>query len=69
LPAVFLVVAGAVTGSVALIVFGVLAVVLIALAQSALQGIFQAALYLYMRDGVAPDGFDAGELQAAVGRS
>ena len=69
LPAVFLVVAGAVTGSVALIVSGVLAVVLIALAQSALQGIFQAALYLYMRDGVAPDGFDAGELQAAVGRS
>jgi hypothetical protein len=69
LPGAFVVIAGVVAGSVTLIVLGVLAVILVALAQSALQGIFQAALYLYMRDGVAPDGFDAGELQAAVGRS
>jgi hypothetical protein len=69
LPAVLLVIAGVAAGSLTLIVLGVLAVILIALAQSALQGIFQAALYLYMRDGVAPDGFDAGELQAAVDRS
>lgn len=69
LPAVLLVIAGVVARSVTLIVLGVLAVILIALAQSALQGIFQAALYLYMRDGVAPDGFDAGELQASIGRS
>jgi len=69
LPAVFLLITGVVTGSVTVIVLGVLAVVFIALAQSALQGIFQAALYLYMRDGVAPDGFDVGELQAAIGRS
>jgi hypothetical protein len=69
LPAVLLLITGVVTGSVTVIVLGVLAVVLIALAQSALQGIFQAALYLYMRDGVAPDGFDVGELQASVGRS
>jgi hypothetical protein len=39
----------------------------ISLAQSALQGIFQAALYLYMRDGEAPEGFEAGALQASIG--
>ena len=69
LPAVLLIVAGVAASSVTLIGLGVLAVILIALAQSALQGIFQAALYLYMRDGIAPEGFDPGELQAAVGRS
>ncbi len=69
LPAVLLIVAGIAAGSVTLIVLGVLGAILIALAQSALQGIFQAALYLYMRDGTAPDGFDAGELQASIGRS
>ena len=68
LPAVFLIVAGVAAGSGTLIVVGVLAAILIALAQSALQGIFQAALYLYMRDGVAPVGFDAAELQASIGR-
>ena len=67
LPAVFIVIAGVVAGSLTLIIVGVLAVILIALAQSALQGIFQAALYLYMRDGVAPKGFDGGELRAAIG--
>ncbi len=66
LPAVFLIVAGVVAGSATLVVLGVLAAILIALAQSALQGIFQAALYLYMRDGVAPDGFEATELQSAI---
>ncbi len=67
LPAVFIVIAGVVAGNLTLVILGVLAVILIALAQSALQGIFQAALHLYMRDGVAPEGFDASELRAAIG--
>jgi hypothetical protein len=67
LPGVLLIVVGATTNSVALIVVSVLYFIVIALAQSALQGIFQAALYLYMRDGAAPDGFEAGALQASIG--
>ena len=69
LPVAGLLLVGFVTGSMTLIVVAVLGFVLISLAQSALQGIFQAALYLYIRDGVAPEGFDAAELGASVGRS
>ena len=38
---------------------GVLYIVLLALIQSALQAIFQAAVYLYARDGRTPPGFDS----------
>ena len=67
LPGVFLLVVGVTANSVPLIVVSVLYFIAISLAQSALQGIFQAALYLYMRDGEAPEGFEAAELQASIG--
>ena len=67
LPGIFLLITGFMVSSVALIVVAILFFIAISLAQSALQGIFQAALYLYMRDGQAPEGFEAGELQASIG--
>ena len=66
-PGILFLVLGFAANSAALIVVAVLYFTLIALAQSALQGIFQAALYLYMRDGEAPDGFEASALQASIG--
>lgn len=67
LPGVLLLALGVTANSVSLIVVSVLYFIGIALAQSALQGIFQAALYLYMRDGEAPEGFEAGALQGSIG--
>ena len=67
LPGVFVLVLGISANSVPLIVVSVLYFIAISLAQSALQGIFQAALYLYMRDGEAPEGFEVDELQASIG--
>ncbi len=68
LPLVLLLFMGIAAQSLALIAVSVIGFIVIALAQSALQGIFQAALYLYMRDGKAPDGFEADALQASIGR-
>ena len=59
------------TGAVAMIAcMGLAAVYLIVLAlvQSALQAIFQAALYLYARDGHVPAGFHAEVLETAMRR-
>ena len=67
LPGVLLVALGVAAHNVPLIVVAVLYFLGIALTQSALQGIFQAALYLYMRDGQAPDGFETDVLQASIG--
>lgn len=67
LPGILFLVLGFAAQNTPLIVAAVLYFVAISLAQSALQGIFQAALYLYVRDGRAPAGFEAGELQAAIG--
>jgi hypothetical protein len=67
LPGVLFLMMGIAANSVAVIVVSVLYFIGISLAQSALQGIFQAALYLYMRDGEAPDGFEAAALQASIG--
>jgi len=44
----------------------VIYLVLLALVQSALQSILQAALFLYARDGQVPNGFDADLLGEAV---
>ncbi|MFW2389361.1 MAG: DUF6159 family protein [Polyangiales bacterium] len=68
LPGVFLLATGFVVGNTPLIVMAILFFVAISLAQSALQGIFQAALYLYVRDGEAPEGFETGDLQASIGQ-
>jgi len=40
--------------------------IVLALVQSALHSIFQVALYLYARDGEAPDGFTPEVLSAAL---
>ncbi len=67
LPGILFLFLGIAANSVTLIVVAVVYFTGISLAQSALQGIFQAALYLYMRDGKAPDGFEASALQASIG--
>jgi hypothetical protein len=67
LPGILFLFLGIAANSATLIVVAVVYFTGISLAQSALQGIFQAALYLYMRDGKAPDGFEASALQASIG--
>jgi hypothetical protein len=61
IPAFFLIFLGIAAGSVAmLITLSVLAatyLIILALVQSTLQTIFQTALYLYAKDGQAPEGF------------
>ena len=52
--------------AVALIAVAVAWLILLSLVQTALQSIFQAALYLYAKEGVAPEGFDAGSLGGAL---
>ena len=57
-------------GAVALatcIILAVIYLIVIALIQSALQAIFQAAVYLYTRDGGAPAGFDPELLADSMG--
>jgi hypothetical protein len=72
IPAVIFVVLGFATGSGAGVIIGIIlaAVYLIGLAliQSALQAIFQAALYLYARKGQVAPGFKAELLTNAMGR-
>lgn len=45
---------------------GVLYFLILSLVQSALHAIFQAALYMYARDGAAPQGFESGVLDGAM---
>jgi hypothetical protein len=63
IPAFVVIFLGVLTASPAAIIacvgLGVLYIVLLALIQSALQAIFQAAVYLYARDGQTPPGFDS----------
>jgi hypothetical protein len=72
IPAVILIVAGAVSGNIGLlagsIALGVIYLILLALVQSALQSIFQAAVFLYARDGQVPEGFEAELLGDAMRR-
>jgi hypothetical protein len=72
IPAVIFIILGAATGSGAGMIVSIIlaAVYLIGLAliQSALQAIFQAALYLYARKGQVAPGFKADLLTNAVGR-
>lgn len=70
IPAFIVIALGFASGSGAGVVIGIIlaAVYLIGLAliQSALQAIFQAAIYLYVRDGQIPQGFRAGSLANAI---
>jgi hypothetical protein len=63
LPAVGLFVIGFLSGSVLMlaagVALGVIYLIALALIQSALQSIFQAAVFLYARDGQVPVGFEA----------
>jgi len=62
IPAIILIVLGFVSGSgvtlITCIILAVIYLIFIALIQSALQAIFQAAVYLYARGGEAPIGFE-----------
>jgi len=72
LPVVFVVAAGAYSGNglLTLTLIGAAAVYLVVLSvfQSALQGIFQAALYQFARLGNVPDGFREEQLRNALDR-
>jgi hypothetical protein len=63
IPAVLIIVAGLASGNAALIAgcvaLGVFYIIALSLVQSTLRAIFQAAVYLYARDGRVPEGFDA----------
>jgi hypothetical protein len=48
------------------IALGAIYLIVLGLIQSALQSIFQAALFLYARDGQVPAGFEAGLLGDAM---
>ena len=70
LPAIILVLAGVLMGNgVLTLIFIVLALlygVLLSVIQSALQGIFQAALYQYAQKGTVAPGFDQNLLKSAI---
>jgi hypothetical protein len=70
IPAFIFVALGFMSGSGAAVFIGLIVAVLyiigLTLVQSALQAIFQTALYLYARDGKAPQGFEKAGLEHAV---
>lgn len=69
-PAVGLIVLGIFLKSAAALIvcigLAVIYLIVLALVQSALQAIFQTALYLYARDGQVPAGFHAEVLEGAL---
>lgn len=70
LPGLAVIALGAFSGSTAVLIaciaLAVIYLIVLALIQSALQSIFQAALYLYARDGRVPEGFRAEVLSGAL---
>jgi hypothetical protein len=72
LPVVFVVAAGAYSGKGMLMLFllaaGAVYLVVLSVFQSALQGIFQAALYQFARFGNVPSGFNEDQLLHALDR-
>jgi len=70
IPAFVVIVLGILSGNFAAaalcITFAVLYLILMALVQSALQAIFQAAVYFYARNGQVPAGFEEGMLSEAL---
>ena len=50
------------------IVLAVVYFIVLSLIQSALQVIFQTALYYYAKNGTAPAGFDTATLGGAIGQ-
>ena len=72
IPAIGVVVLGVVSGNVALMAgcigLAVAYLIILGLVQSALQSIYQAAVFLYARDGQVPEGFEAELLGSAMVR-
>ena len=72
IPAILVMVLGVFSGNVALmvgcIVLGVIYLVILGLVQSALLSIYQAAVFLYARNGQVPAGFEAELLGNAMVR-
>jgi Family of unknown function (DUF6159) len=70
IPAIGLIILGVAAGSSAVLILcaglAVIYLIVLALVQSALQAIFQTALYLYARDGQVPPGFHAEVLGTAM---
>jgi len=70
IPAFIVLVLGFMSGSGIGAIIGIIAAAVyligLALIQSALQAIFQTALYLYVRDGQAPQGFQNAALENAI---
>ena len=62
----FLILHSAMPLGVLLIALGAIYLIGLSVVQSALQTIFQAAVYLYARDGRAPRGFDESNLSSAM---
>lgn len=57
---------GGAVGGIACIVLAAIYLIVLSLVQSALQAIFQTALYLYARDGQVPSGFRSEVLNGAL---
>ena len=53
------------TAAIAIAILGALALGFLAVIQAALAGVYSAALYRFASEGIAPAGFDGGQLQAA----
>jgi hypothetical protein len=72
IPAFVVIVLGILSGNLvviaACVALGVIYMIVLALVQSALQAIFQAAVFLYARDGQVPPGFEADLLGNAMAR-
>jgi len=70
IPAIMIIVVGVLSQNVAVmaicITVGVISLLVVALIQSSLQAIFQAALYLYAKNGNVPEGFDTELLDEAM---
>jgi len=70
IPAIGLIILGAFAGSTSVLILcaglAVIYLIVLGLVQSALQAIFQTALYLYARDGQVPPGFHAEVLGTAM---
>jgi hypothetical protein len=70
LPALAIILLSIFSGNAALMIggigLGVIYLVILGLVQSALQSIFQAAVFLYARDGQVPEGFQAEVLGSAM---
>ena len=67
IPAIIVFVLGASSGLWPLFIIAVLWVIAVAVVMTAMNAVFQTALYLYATTGEVPSGFSGNELPAAFG--